>query len=61
MPGLDIYEALTLALQMEILVSLNVYCDRDEPDLVIELPPKPPDDDDPPEPWKDPDNTGWMP
>jgi hypothetical protein len=57
----SLFEVLQIALSMEMLVSLNVYGDRDEADLVIELPPKPPDDDDEPEPWKDPDNTGWMP
>lgn len=55
-PGISELDAAQFALNMEILVALNLY---GEPDIIIE---RRTDDDDPPEPWRsDPDATGFSP
>lgn len=53
------YEAIQLALQMEILVAMNVYRDE-ESDITIEINKPPEDEIDPADRWKytDPDATG---
>lgn len=53
-PGIDAYHAAMFALQVEILVAMDLY---GEPEIIIE---RPKDDDDEKPPW-DPDATGWRP
>ena len=53
------FQRIQIALSMEILVSLNLYTDERDADVDITI--IKPDDDDPPEPWKDPDASGWKP
>lgn len=49
------YQRVSIALQMEILLALDVY------EEAIDINPTilPDDDDDPPEAWQDPDSPNW--